>query len=228
MSSHIPLHKISESFDGKVALIKHINGSTMLPSITYPHKDDYYVFLLIRKGTGTMMIDFQEYEIKDGAVRCILPGQVHFPVSAVQAHGWFLAVDPMFVKSDYKHLFEKVSLSETAMLLDTATMDELEHAAVAIQKRLDNSSDYIRQNILHDLLHYYVGIIAETYQKGSPIPINKSTALITFKFKTLLSANYQTVKRPAEYASQLNITPAYLNEAVKKNNRAYRERLDTV
>ncbi|MCC8143085.1 MAG: helix-turn-helix domain-containing protein [Tannerellaceae bacterium] len=127
-----------------------------------------------------------------------------------------MAVDPVFVKDDYKHIFEKVLLKESNMPVDPDAIDELEHAAVAIQKRLAVKGDYIRQPILHDLLFYFVGIIAEIYQKGAPIPIHTSTTLITFKFKALLGANYQTMKRPAEYAFQLNITPAYLNEAVKK------------
>ncbi|MEA4846136.1 MAG: helix-turn-helix domain-containing protein, partial [Clostridiaceae bacterium] len=45
---------------------------------------------------------------------------------------------------------------------------------------------------------------------------NNRYADITSRFKSLLSANYKSVKRPSQYASKLNISPVYLNEAVKK------------
>ena len=38
---------------------------------------------------------------------------------------------------------------------------------------------------------------------------------ITSQFKTILSSNYQTMKRPNQYASQMRISSIYLNEAVK-------------
>jgi AraC-like DNA-binding protein len=38
---------------------------------------------------------------------------------------------------------------------------------------------------------------------------------ITLQFKTLVADRLKTVKSPAQYASMLHISPAYLNEAVK-------------
>ena len=58
-------------------------------------------------------------------------------------------------------------------------------------------------------------MIAEIYNKGIVIQTNKRTAIITFQFKLLLCANYQSLKRSSQYAEKLNISPVYLNEAVK-------------
>lgn len=40
---------------------------------------------------------------------------------------------------------------------------------------------------------------------------------ITRQFRQLLRQNFKEIKSPAAYASLLNISPAYLNEAVKQN-----------
>ena len=71
--------------------------------------------------------------------------------------------------------------------------------------------------MLYDLLSYLIGELAELYQeKLPPLKSNRLTE-ITSQFKALLSANYQTMKRPAQYAAKLNISPGYLNEVVKES-----------
>lgn len=212
----IPIHKLSEKFQGEIAFLRYVSESDQLPAVDYAHRDDYYVFLFIEKGEGKLLIDFKEYEITETTVHCILPGQVHIPVGNINACGWILAVDSMLVKDEYKEIFEQVSLMGSKANLNEDIINDLKYCASAIHKRLTPERQHIEESIIHDLLSYYIGITAEIYRKGLPVSENKRLATITFQFKTLLSANYQSLKRPSQYATQLNLSPIYLNEAVKK------------
>lgn len=212
----IPTHKLSEKFQGEIAFLRYVSQNEQVPAVDYAHRDDYYIFLFIEKGEGKLLIDFKEYEITGTTVHCILPGQVHIPVGNINACGWILAVDTMIVKDEYKEIFEQVSLMGSKVNLDEDIINDLKYCASAIHKRLKPERQHIEENIIHDLLSYYIGITAEIYRKGFPVSKHKRLAAITFQFKILLSANYQSLKRPSQYADKINISPVYLNEVVKK------------
>ena len=212
----IPTHKLSEKFQGEIAFLRYVSENEQVPAVDYAHRDDYYIFLFIEKGEGKLLIDFKEYEITGTTVHCILPGQVHIPVGNINACGWILAVDSMLVKDEYKEIFEQVSLIGSKVNLNDDIINDLKYCASAIHKRLKPERQHIEESIIHDLLSYYIGITAEICRKGFPVSKNKRLTAITFQFKTLLSANYQSLKRPSQYADKLNLSPVYLNEAVKK------------
>ncbi|MCC8155135.1 MAG: AraC family transcriptional regulator [Tannerellaceae bacterium] len=216
MMEKIRTHRIAETFKGEFAFIKTATGNRLESSIDYAHADDYYIFILLEKGHLRFMIDFKECEVTAGSIYCLLPGQVHFPLDISKPFGWFLAVDSMVVKDEYKEILEKVSVIESKPRLQDEQMQELSQCLSIIQKRLIPGRQPIEQHILHDLISCYIGMVAQLYQHAMPVSANNRLATITFQFKALVSIHYQSWKRPSEYASALNISPVYLNEAVKK------------
>lgn len=214
--SKIPIHKLSEKFDGEIAKLKHMSKDRHNLNIDYAHRDDYYIFFFIEKGNAKLLIDFREYELKENTVYYILPEQVHLVVDhSIDASAWVLIVDRSYVKDKYKEIFERSSLFKSQIEPNESTINDIQDCISILERRLTTESQSIRQDILHDLLSSYIGMIAEVYQKGLSIQANKRTTIITFQFKELLSANYQSLKSPSQYAAKLNISPIYLNEAVK-------------
>lgn len=45
--------------------------------IEKPHRHDFYVTVIFTKGTGTHEIDFQKYDVSEGSLFFLSPGQVH-------------------------------------------------------------------------------------------------------------------------------------------------------
>ena len=45
--------------------------------IEKPHRHDFYVTVLFTKGKGIHEIDFQKYEVSEGSIFFLSPGQVH-------------------------------------------------------------------------------------------------------------------------------------------------------
>ncbi|HBB00525.1 MAG: hypothetical protein A2W86_08610 [Bacteroidetes bacterium GWD2_45_23] len=70
----IPIHKTAELFRGEVAQMRYISEEEKSSVNAQAHRDDYYIFLLVEKGKGTVLIDFEEREIAGNNIYCILPG----------------------------------------------------------------------------------------------------------------------------------------------------------
>jgi AraC-like DNA-binding protein len=215
MKGRIPTHRIAEKLPEGIAL-RYIPDDTQAPGIDYAHRDDYFIFLFAEKGEATILIDFKEQTLTGAAVFCIMPGQVHLAVDHKNISGWVLIVDSMLVKNVHREVFEKLVICKNAANLDGHTANELNSCALMLHRRLDSGNRHMAQDVVHALIDAYIGMIAEVYQKGFSISMDKRPAIITFQFKSLLSSGYKSMKSPSLYASKLNLSPVYLNEAVKK------------
>lgn len=212
----IPIHKIAEQSGGELARLKHISKESPTPAVDYAHRDDYYIFFFVEKGNVGLSIDFIEYDIKENSVCYILPGQVHLSTAhSPDASVWALIVDSSLVRDEYKEVFERSSLLNSTTEPDATAITGLKNLIPDLERRLSLDKQPVNRSILHDLLSFYIGTIAEIYQKGLPVRANNRAAIITSRFKSLLAANYASVKSPSQYAAELNISPVYLNEAVK-------------
>jgi AraC family transcriptional activator of pobA len=208
-SISILLHHISDND------LLNISDNEEFKNVISDHKDDYFVFFFLQEGTGKVRVDFKEIEFSASVVFYTIPGQVHSIISMSDIKGWVLAIDAVFVKDEYKEIFNKLQYSTNKSSLNREAETELLQCISLINKKHVQSEEPTCQNILHDLVSAYIGMIAEIYQKGFPIMKNNRYMEITSQFRTILSANYQTMKRPSQYASEMSISSIYLNEAVK-------------
>ncbi|MFV0397211.1 MAG: helix-turn-helix domain-containing protein [Bacteroidales bacterium] len=215
MPTPIPTHKISEFFPEGI-FIRRIEETDQPLSNDYAHRDDYFIFVLMEKGNTSVMIDFEERLASGRCARFILPGQVHTFNQNSGVSGWFLAIDPLFVKEEYKSIFEKASFLNYESTQSDESAEELKFCISTIYKRYCSEKNALSKSLLNDMLHVYIGMIADLYSEGLPTVSTNRFAAITFRFKSLLSAHYATVKRPSQYASMMSISSVYLNEAVKK------------
>ncbi|MFV0536244.1 MAG: AraC family transcriptional regulator [Dysgonomonas sp.] len=224
----IPTHKISEVFDGNNAFLVHVSKEKISSNIDHhrygeehhrarhAHRDDYYIFFLVNEGKGKIAIDFVDYELVANSIHCIMPGQVHMPASYINVDGCFLAVDSLLVKNEYKEIIEKRLLSGTVTKPSRQEMKELTNCLTVIEERLNRNEHSIERSILSDLISAYIGMIADIYRRFTPISLNNRATEITLQFKSLLTENYDSMKRPSQYAEQMNLSLVYLNEVVKK------------
>jgi AraC family transcriptional regulator, transcriptional activator of pobA len=203
------LHHISDND------LQGISDNEEFTNLISDHTDDYFVFFFLQEGSAKVRVDFKEIEFRNGTFFCTIPGQVHSIISLSSIKGWVLAIDAVFVKNEYKAIFNKLNFLSINPLLSQEESDELLQCILLINKKYSVKNELLCQRILYDLASSYIGMIAQIYQKGFPAIKSNRLFEITSQFKTLLSANYQTMKRPNQYASEIKISPAYLNEAVK-------------
>jgi len=195
--------------------LQNISDNEEFPTMLSDHKDDYFVFFYLQEGTVKVRVDFNEIEFSERTIFCTRPGQVHSIISLSNIKGWVLAIDAVFVKNEYKEIFNKLEFSNNKSNLSREDENELLQCISLVNIKYLQTKELICQNVLHDLVSSYIGMIAEIYQKNFPVMKNNRYMEITSQFKTILFSNYKTMKRPSEYASEMSISSVYLNEAVK-------------
>ncbi|MDR1021721.1 MAG: AraC family transcriptional regulator [Prevotellaceae bacterium] len=188
----------------------------LLPAAGEAHRDNYYLFLLLECGEAHVLIDFKEYHVQGIALGCILPGQVHHGVPSHNVTGWIMCLDAVFVKDEWKEIFEAIPVSGNSVVVpDAEALHDLQFCFELLDRKIQSATQLSAQHTAYALATALAGIIAELYRQHQAKAFNKRLTSITLQFKMLLAAHLKTVKSPTQYASMLHISPTYLNEAVK-------------
>jgi AraC family transcriptional activator of pobA len=182
------------------------------------HRDDHYIFFLLIRGSGTLKVDLQDIVLNAGQLYYILPSQVHYRIKTDGAEGWFLAVDTSLIPPDSRDVFERrLTLQVPCTLTDYELKQYSNLLDLLCNEFTERLYDKYYLPIIHTLVQSFLAMAASTYNHLETTE-NKHTrsAELARQFKNLLTTNSHTVKSPSAYASKLNVSPGYLNEAIKK------------
>ncbi|SHN36293.1 AraC family transcriptional regulator [Mucilaginibacter sp. OK098] len=182
------------------------------------HRDDHYIFFLLTNGSGTLKVDFQDIALTAGQLYYILPSQVHYRIKTDRPEGWFLAVDTSLIPPDLRDAFERrLNLQAPCSLTDYELKQYSNLLNLLRNEFIERQDDKYYLPIIHTLVQSFLAMAASTYNSVETIE-NKHTrsAELARQFKSLLTAHSHTIKNPSAYASKLNVSPGYLNEAIKK------------
>lgn len=207
----IPLHSLERSTLGiEVKKLGEL-GEKETSFISHVHRDAYYIFLFQQKGQVRMMIDFKEVEANGSSVLCILPGQVHHGISAEDAVLWFMALDGTLVNEQFRSAFEERS---GAARIQDAAAARLDACFTVLEELLREQDQYqVMRSMTDVVLGLFAGIFSAAEENTDET--HSRTGIITRQFRSLLKSSFREMKRPSAYAEALNISPSYLNEAVK-------------
>lgn len=182
------------------------------------HRDDYYMFLFGETAFAKFTLDFEEIQWQGEFVFYIRPGQVHFVSSFEELKGWFLAINPVFVKGEYKEMFDKLSSIQQPVLLNPDSFKRLHNTACLLDLTMKARQTEFSNSIILNLANVFIGNIAELYALSGQLDRQMSKnrqSLIAYQFKSLLAKNIRTMKSPSQYAEMLNYSLSHLNESVK-------------
>jgi AraC-like DNA-binding protein/mannose-6-phosphate isomerase-like protein (cupin superfamily) len=180
-----------------------------------PHRrDDHFLFILQKNGYSKIVVDFKEITLTENSIICILPGQVHYVTlvdSGTQA--FLLTVDSELISKKNRGVFEENYFDCQSINLNPITSHFFNSCIelVEVSEKLNTSLE-----VIYSLTNTCVCLFANAYKQ---IEVSQTTIsrkhIITKQFKSLLLKHFKTHKSAVNYANELNITPAYLNEAVK-------------
>ena len=214
--SHLPIHRSSQLTDFGVYL-KTIVSKTSASSERYAfsHTDDYYFFGFIEDGQCRLNIDFKEYTFEKDSLVIIRPGQVHHIIDAYNLSANFLTIDSVLINKEEKRILERYALQEVQL----SDISEQKLLLSILARRLNctenTSSKLIVQRLTTVIIGMIVRDVANTTETLSELQgnINRYKE-IAWEFRDLLESNIRTNRAPSFYAERLNITVAYLNEAI--------------
>ncbi len=189
------------------------------PIIDYPYRSYFYVVALMHSGNDKIKIGFNDYALKDQTLSVVGPGIVR----QWESNDWNAVNHTIFFKPDFfqkpfysnflvDYQFFKPGAYHAITLSDKEYESALEFLRV-IEKNLSN------QAILPGLLFSYLQFIDQVYsQTTQGLDDHSHSQKVSNQFTQLLHHHYQKEKEVKFYADQINITPKYLSEILKKEN----------
>lgn len=188
--------------------------------VSIPHRDDHYAFIYQQSGNNQLVVDFKKVRARGRAIFCLLPGQVHQVTNFNDIDAWFIAVATELVPPHVRTFFGQSLASLQPASVNDEWAVKLKTGLSLLQLHFDDpmypeDPFQLVKSTTDSVLSMFAAIYHEQEKKTD---LQESRAAeLTRKFKVLLQKQYKAIKSPAAYASLLNISPAYLNEVVKKS-----------
>jgi AraC family transcriptional activator of pobA len=181
------------------------------------HRDDHYIFFVLKKGSGILKVNFQDVEVTAGNIYYVLPSQIHTRVKANHAEGWFLAVDPALIAADLRSVFESRLDLQFPCKISEYDLNQYDKLLSLLHTELiQRKRDQYYLAIIHSLAQTFLGMAASNYHDLDMIENkHRRSAEIVRNFKNLLSTNIKKLKKASDYAAMLNISAGHLNEVIK-------------
>lgn len=200
------MQKISESG----VFVKRFGRYGKASMKPYAHRDDYYVIALLADGTAAVEIDFDRKELGCGDILILSPWQIHNKPSGEVWHadGWMLAFSPEMLSDSEARTIEEYSISPRPVHAGKNMTEDIGTLCSMLERNKDNRNISIA---LASAVKSIVLSILDTSDKE----ISGRYRTITLNLRKLLDIHLIHEKHPAAYASMLNISEVYLNEAVK-------------
>lgn len=186
--------------------------------IEKPHRHDFYVTVIFTKGTGTHEIDFQKYDVSEGSLFFLSPGQVHSWELSPDTDGYIFFFSQPYYEMHYVNqklknfpFFNSPSFPRKLQLQSDELINMI-RLFEAIGSEHESQNVMKQSFILSLISQIYIQSVRE-FSKGDEK--TSATSVSYFKhyqdFENLLEESFTSQKSISFYASQLNISAKHLN-----------------
>jgi len=214
---HIEQFPLSLNAKAGIFIVNMQDKNSKGHDISKPHRDNHCQLMLATGGSFKLNVDFKNIEFNTPNLICVFPEQVHHTIEVNSPKGWIISFDPSLVDKELFQLMENnmnisIALDPAANLFYQATslMDMIEKLQSENEGRFTHRAIH---SLLNVILNLIVGeIITDVFS------LNKQASrgiVIKDAFNHLVKQHFRTWKQPAQYASALAISVAYLNDTVK-------------
>lgn len=186
--------------------------------IEKPHRHDFYVTVIFTKGTGIHEIDFQKYDVSEGSLFFLSPGQVHSWELSPDTDGYIFFFSQPYYEMHYVNqklknfpFFNSPSFPRKLQLESDELVNMIRLFEVIGNEH--ESKNVMKQGFILSLIsQIYIQSVRE-FSKGDEK--TSATSVSYFKhyqdFENLLEESFTSQKSISFYASQLNISAKHLN-----------------
>jgi AraC-like DNA-binding protein len=217
-SDHFPVLGIQDFSEngnsGGQILFNELHGER---SIDLPHKHDFFIINIFKKGKGTHTIDFVSHPIQDHQIHLVFPDQVHQWNIEKGTIGYQL----MISRSWFENLLSSLRFSSLfyqnhpVINLSENFCQSVLYEFNCIQKEIEE------QNILWEMIHRRCEIIGLMISKSVEPSFKdyetKHSNPVISKFSSLIDLHFKDQRSVSFYAEKLHISANYLNIICKKN-----------
>lgn len=210
------IHQVNKISDCGIKL-KVLSSESAVKPVDYAHFDDYYLLGFIEQGVCSVNLDFKEYLCSEGMVLISQPGQVHQFIRSKDLKAYLLMVDSAFVGNIDKRILDEYAYSRQVPLrIEKSMRLDLQKLMSVLSGWFDKSDEPLVEGMIRNLCTALIGMITFILHEERTVDeVNNRYVEITCAFKELLNEKLSFGKSPSYYASLMNLSAVYLNEAVK-------------
>lgn len=187
-----------------------------MPLIENAHKHDFFMLLLVKSGSGTHTIDFNEYDVKEGVLFFLAPGQAHQWDLSKNTAGFQVLFSDSFLPKTISLPFFNTS-STPVLTLNADQFAELQGEFYLMIKEFERKEASSVQ-ILQHRLQIVLLLLQRWYTLEYPFHSSGSDARMINQFEHLIEKYYHQHNEVAFYAKQLNVSANYLNAVCKRES----------
>ena len=187
-------------------------------AVSKPHRDDHYLLMMATQGRFILNLDFDEVAFTGPALLVVLPGQVHHIIDTTDPQGWIVSFDSSLLDGEFQLVLEKGFTTPVVVDRQTDFYQQTVALLALIEKIQAGVADTYTGRTTHALLTALLSLIAGQLIAGVPETKAKESrgAIIEQSFRQLLKQHYTRWKQPNQYAAELAVTVAHLNDTVKE------------
>ncbi len=187
-----------------------------------PHRHDYYTVLIVKKGKGDHIIDFNSYNLGQNQIFFVSPGQVHQVVETEASQGFVLTFSTQFLLEnniqlsfiEHLNLFNDYGQSPP-LVMKKNEFQNVERYASEIHN-LFNSNANMKVQSIGAFLKL---ILIECNNSCAINPIELKTDVsenrVIHEFKNHVNQDFKSEHSTSYYADKLHISPDHLNRVIK-------------
>ncbi|MBW3524661.1 helix-turn-helix transcriptional regulator [Chryseobacterium sp. NKUCC03_KSP] len=186
--------------------------------IEKPHRHDFYVTVIFTKGSGIHEIDFQKYDVSEGSLFFLSPGQVHSWELSPDTEGYIFFFSQPYYEMHYvsqklkNFPFFNSSSFPRKLQLQSDELINMIRLFEAIGSEHESQNVMKQGFILSLISQIYIQSVREFAKDDEK---TSATSVSYFKhyqdFENLLEESFTSQKSISYYASQLNISAKHLN-----------------
>ena len=187
--------------------------------IEKPHRHDFYATILFTKGSGTHEIDFQKYNVSEGSIFFMSPGQVHSWELSDDIDGYIFFCSQEFYEMHYVN--QKLRNFPFFGSVNFPRKLQLNHADLAkninLFQQLEKEykiQDMMKEGLINSLMSQI--FIQSTRQFSRELEKADSVANLSYfkhyqRFEGWVELHFTKEKSIAFYADLMNISSKHLN-----------------
>lgn len=186
---------------------------------TKPHRHNYFEIFFFEKGGGNHMIDFQEWEIGDGEVHILYPGQVHCVRRKAKSSGWVLKLTPTYFRptgkseeSSQQLLQHHIGLNSPKISMSASYFSNLMELIGEINTEV-NTKEWGGFEMIRSYVNLLLLKLTRVNNGYTASALKMDT--LGVKFKILLDKSFVDEHRVSFYCDALMVTESKLNQVLK-------------
>jgi AraC family transcriptional regulator, transcriptional activator of pobA len=189
---------------------------TRYPHLEFPHKQSFYMFLVIQEAKGLLILDKHPIQLDEPKIICIKPNSVCSLQINNHAKGKLICFNEMFYSLRYNNnvlsQFSFIQKEAVAFIRISPIEDEKWLQLLNAMEREQVLQLEGFEKVLRSYLNIFLYEIDRKFHPQKKLTSNYNREDKIIQFEKLIELNYATQKQPSYYAGQLHITTNHLNK----------------